>query len=223
VRSRHTITAAVLAAVVLTASCGGNDAAAPTATTAALSPATARDRCLVRLHGKGGTGAPTTSAGGVTVVAPTGNADGWGARQWLYFPDTEYAAARAVVAESVTGCGRIILDGFSNGASFAAALYCKGETFEGRLIRVIVDDPVTDHAVDGCAPSPSVALTLYSTGALDGMATPGWKCAQGDWTCEGAETIGITAYAAALGVPVQPSPFEDHEPYLDAPEASVWG
>jgi hypothetical protein len=224
VHGRRAITAAAFGVVVVIASCGGHDDAASTATTAApSSAAAARDRCLVRLHGKGESGAPTTSAGDVTVVAPTGNADGWGAKQWLYFPDSEYAAARAVVAASVTGCRRIILDGFSNGASFAAALYCKGETFDGRLIRVVVDDPVTDHGVDSCAPNAGVALTLYSTGALDGMARPGWKCAEGDWTCEGGETIGIAAYAAALGVPVQRSPFEDHEPYLDAPEASAWG
>jgi hypothetical protein len=65
-------------------------------------------------------------------------------------------------------------------------------------------------------------VTLYATGALEGTATPGWKCADADWTCEGGETIGIDAYAAALGAPVQKSPFEDHQPYLDAPELSDW-
>jgi hypothetical protein len=224
-RRRTTIAVALgaLGALVLITSCGGHDDAAPAAATAIpTSAAAARDRCLVRLHGKGGSGAPTTTVGDVTVVAPTGNADGWGARQWLYFPDSEYDAARAVVADSVTGCRHIILDGFSNGGSFAAALYCRGETFEGRLLRVVVDDPVTDHAVDGCAPSPSVAVTLYSTGALDAQAAAGWQCAQSDWTCEGGETIGITAYAAALGAPVQRSPFQDHQPYQDAPELSDW-
>ena len=71
-------------------------------------------------------------------------------------PGAEYDAARAIVADAVEACGPIIIDGFSNGASFAAAMYCHGETFDGRLQRVVVDDPVTDHAVDGCTPDPSV-------------------------------------------------------------------
>ncbi len=176
----------------------------------------------MRLHGKGGTGAATTTAGDVTVIAPTGNADGWGAKQWLYFPAVQFDAARAIVEDSVQGCQQIILDGFSNGASFAAALYCKGETFGGRLVRVVVDDPVTDHGVDGCKPDSGVAVTLYATGALDATAKPGWRCDQADWTCEGDETIGIAAYAAELGTAVEKSPHTDHQPYLDAPELSAW-
>ena len=176
----------------------------------------------MRLHGKGGTGKPTTTSGGVSVVAPTGNADGWGGRQWLYFPDSEYDKALASVTDAVAPCGSIIVDGFSNGASFAAALYCNGETFDGRLQRVIVDDPVTDHAVDDCAPDPSVAVTLYATGALEAQAPPGWQCSEGDWTCEGGEVIGIDAWSRALGVPRQQSPHTDHQPYDDAPELSAW-
>ncbi len=179
-------------------------------------------RCLVLLHGKGGTGSATTQDGDVTVLAPTGNSDGWGARQWLYFPDDEYDAARQIVADSVEGCGQVIVNGFSNGASFAAAMYCRGETFDGRLVGVVVDDPVTDHAVDGCAPDPSVTVTLYSTGALEETAPAGWQCADGDWTCQGGETIGIEAYAAALGTEALPSPFTDHQWYVDAPETAAW-
>lgn len=179
-------------------------------------------RCLVRLHGKGGSGADTAREGGVTVIAPTGNSDGWGAEQWLYFPDDEYQDARQIVVDSIDGCGEVIVNGFSNGASFAASLYCHGETFDGRLVGVVVDDPVTDHAVDGCGPDPSVDVTLYTTGALEATATPGWSCADGDWTCEGGETIGIDAYAAALGAEARPSPFTEHEWYLDAPEVSAW-
>jgi len=161
--------------------------------------------------------------GDVTVIAPTGNADGWGAKQWLYFPADQYDAARAVVATAVESCDQIIVDGFSNGASFAASLYCHGETFDGRLVRVIVDDPVTDHAVDGCRPDPSVAVTLYATGALESQAPAGTKCAGLDWTCQGGETLGIEAWSRALGVPRQQSAHTDHQPYLDAPELSDWG
>ncbi len=214
---------ACAALVVAGAACGGDDRSA--ATTAPSGPPVtvpAGGRCLVRLHGKGGTGAPTTTAGDVTVIAPTGNSDGWGAKQWLYFPAAEYEAARTIVADAVEDCGPIIVDGFSNGASFAASMYCHGETLGGRLRRVVVDDPVTDHAVDGCKADPSVAVTLYATGALEPPAAPGWECADADWTCQGGSTIGITAYAAALGVPRQQSPHTDHQPYTDAPELSKW-
>ncbi len=65
-------------------------------------------------------------------------------------------------------------------------------------------------------------MTLYSTGALEATATPGWSCADGDWTCEGGETIGIEAYAAALGTEALQSPFTDHQWYVDAPETAAW-
>ncbi|MET0460457.1 MAG: hypothetical protein ABW195_14495 [Ilumatobacteraceae bacterium] len=202
----------------------GSSAASDDGTAEATPVGTAvtSDRCLVRLHGKGGAGAATVDADGVAVIAPTGNADGWGARQWLYFPDAEYDAARQIVEDAIVGCQHVIVDGFSNGAAFAAKLYCRGETFDGRLVRVVVDDPVVDDAVSGCSPSPDVDLTLYWTGALEDTAQAGWDCAESDWTCEGGSTIGIDAYAAALGVDPQDSPNDDHAWYVDAPELSQW-
>ena len=139
-----------------------------------------------------------------------------------YFPDADYDAARNTVAEAIDGCEQVIIDGFSNGAAFAAKLYCRGETFEGRLLRVVVDDPVVDEGVLGCQPDPSVDVTLYWTGALADMAQPGWDCAEADWTCEGGITIGIDAYADALGADVLDSPFDEHQWYLDAPELFEW-
>jgi hypothetical protein len=206
------------------------DAAAPSAPTApAEPPATAPPapsgtRCLVRLHGKGGNGGPTYVDGDVTVLEPAGNAAGWGGLQWVYFPQRAYADALAPIARAVdgAGCGQVIVDGFSNGAAFAVKLYCRGESFDGRLVRVVADDPVPDHGADGCAPAPGVALTLYWTGALDATAQPGWDCTQQDWTCEGGVTIGIGAYAANAGAGVQKSPYDGHEWYLDAPELSSW-
>ncbi len=180
------------------------------------------DRCLLRLHGKGGAGADTVVEDDVTVISPNGNAEGWGARQWLYFPDSEYTAARNVVDDAITGCGQVIIHGFSNGAAFAAKLYCRGESFGGRLVRVVVDDPVVDAAVDECSPEPSVGVTLYWTGALEAQAQPGWDCTEADWTCEGGRTIGIDAYAEALRTPSLPSPFEEHQSFLEAPELSEW-
>ncbi|MGZ4724374.1 MAG: hypothetical protein ACXV8L_09210 [Ilumatobacteraceae bacterium] len=213
--------AAIVSALVVSA-CGGNGNGGGAVTTL-RGQGPPSGTCLVRLHGKGGTGAASTTAGDITVISPTGNADGWGAKQWLYFPDKEYAAALAIVRQAVVGCDQVIIDGFSNGASFAAAMYCKGETLDGRLERVVVDDPVTDHAVEPCTPGASVAVTLYATGALEKTAPPGWNCADGDWTCEGGTTIGISAYAQALGAVRQQSPHLDHEPYVDAPEATQFG
>jgi hypothetical protein len=224
--TRWVVAALVLGAIgviaAIAVACGGDDdgdSTAPAGDAVIVPPG---GRCVVKLHGKGGRGAPTTTVGDVTVIAPDGNADGWGGRQWLYFPDDEYDAARAVIADAVGPCGQIIIHGFSNGASFAAAMYCRGETFEGRLRRVIIDDPVTDHAVDRCTPDGSVAVTLYATGALEAQAPEGWRCSDGDWTCQGGEVIGIEAWARALGVPRQQSPNTEHLPYDDAPELSDW-
>ena len=103
--------------------------------------------------------ARTSETDGITEVLPTGNADGWGGRQWLYFPDERYAEARDIVATAAVeaGCATVVLDGFSNGAAFAAKLWCRGETFGGRLIGVVIDDPVPDSGVVDCTPSPDVA------------------------------------------------------------------
>ena len=176
----------------------------------------------MRLHGKGGAGADTVVEDGISVIAPDGNAEGWGARQWLYFPDGEYTAARNVVEDAVTGCREVIINGFSNGAAFAAKLYCRGETLGDRVVRVVVDDPVVDAGVEGCSPDPSVGVTLYWTGALEAQAQPGWDCSEADWTCEGGRTIGIDAYAEALRTAPQASPFEDHQWFVEAPELSDW-
>jgi hypothetical protein len=229
VNGRWALAVAVAVAAVLCASCGGDDdTASSTSPTNAVETTDVETsdvpgaRCIVRLHGKSGTGADTVVEGGVSYIAPSGNAEGWGGRQWLYFPDADYEAARAIVADAVASCEQIIIDGFSNGASFAAKLYCRGETFDGRLLGIVIDDPVVDEAVEGCEPNPDVKVALYWTGALEAQAQPGWDCAEADWTCEGGVTIGIDAYADALGTAVLASPFTDHQWYLDAPELSSW-
>jgi hypothetical protein len=209
-----------LAATVLAACGNGSDRPTGEATTDPTSATT--ERCLVRLHGKGGGGTETVVEDDVSIIAPDGNAEGWGGLQWIYFPDDEYAVARDSVEAAIDGCSQVIVNGFSNGGAFAAKLYCRGETFDGRLTGVVVDDPVVDEAVEGCSPDPSVAVTLYWTGALEAEAQPGWDCAEADWTCEGGRTIGIDAYARALGTEAMESPFEEHEWYLDAPELSEW-
>jgi pimeloyl-ACP methyl ester carboxylesterase len=215
---RIAMCALALGAVAIGCSDGSDDAA----TDSAATDSATTDRCLLRLHGKGGAGAETVIEDDISVVSPDGNSEGWGARQWLYFPDDDYVAARTVVEDAITGCDQVIINGFSNGGAFAAKLYCRGETFGGRVVGVVVDDPVVDAAVEACAPDPLVDVTLYWTGALEAQAQPGWDCSEADWTCEGGRTIGIDAYAEALRTQAQASPFEDHQWFLDAPELSDW-
>ena len=181
-------------------------------------------RCLVRLHGKSGQGSEPYIENDVLNLLPEGNADGWGGRQWIYFPDEEYEVARTIVADAIEDaeCVDVIVNGFSNGGAFAAKLFCRGETFGGRVVRYVADDPVPDEGVLECAPDLSVGLSLYWTGALEETAAPGWDCSEGDWTCEGGVTIGIDAYAQALDVEVQPSEFDTHEWFWEAPELSDW-
>jgi hypothetical protein len=218
--------------MLATAACGSDTSdpqAVPTDPTAADSvPAgtlTSGDlRCVVRLHGKGGTGGATSETDGIIQVLPTGNADGWGGRQWIYFPDDSYGEARDIVAEAAAdeGCTTVVLNGFSNGAAFAAKLFCRGETFDGQLVGVVIDDPVPDNGAADCLPSADIAGALYWTGGLDPQAQPGADCEAIDWTCDGGTMIGIEAYAEALGLDIQPSPFSEHQWYLDAPEIAAW-
>jgi hypothetical protein len=176
--------------------------------------------CVVSLHGKGGGGQPEwTGSDGIRHSFPAGNAAGWGGLQWLYYPESNYQSARNIVANDVAagGCGRVVVYGFSNGAAFAAKLFCRGETFGGKVIGFVIDDPVVDHAVEGCA-RPPVHVVLYWTGDID--QPDGWPC--GDWTCEGDSTIGIARYEADMGVVRTPSINTTHQQYVDPPELHIW-
>ncbi len=185
---------------------------------------TQADKCVVGLHGKGGSALPAVQRDGYVQVLPGGNADGWGGKQWLYFPEERYAEAVGIVRAAIDsmGCTDVVIHGFSNGAAFAASMYCHGETFDGRLRGVIVDDPVPDHGADSCSPAPGVPLALYWTGGLDDKATPGAACKPMDWTCQGDSLVGIDAYAAALGTPVLKSPNKSHSPMDEPPEIATW-
>src|SRR4051812_4468247 len=122
------------------ASACGSDSAQPAVTIQA-------DKCLISLHGKGGRGSDAVQRDGYVMASPTGNADGWGGRQWLYFPEERYTEAVGIVRSAIdaTGCTDVVIHGFSNGAAFAASMYCHGESFDGRLRGIVVDDPVTDQ------------------------------------------------------------------------------
>ena len=180
-------------------------------------------RCVVHLHGKSGTGGPTTVKDGLTHLRPTGNADGWGGKQWLYFPDDAYAVVKGTVTAAIAsaGCDKVVVHGFSNGAAAAAKLFCRGERFDDHVVGYVIDDPVVDHGVDGCKPDAKAKVKLYWTGGLE-SAVDGWSCKDADWTCEGGTTIGIARYAAALGTSQTPSIHQKHEEYSEPPEYSSW-
>lgn len=217
-RSHLCSLATALAVGVVVSSCGGSDESGAPETSSASSDAPEGTGCVILLHGKGMDGAATTESDGRQLIAPSGNAEAWGGREWRYFPENEFEEARAVVADAADGCDEVVLGGFSNGAAFAAKLYCRGEDLDGRLRTVVIDDPVTDAGVEGCEPDPSVAAALYWTGALEGDAPVGTDCAELDWTCEGGKVIGIEAYEEALGITAADSPLDEHAWYLDAPE-----
>ena len=199
---------------------GSDSTTAPSAGSSINWPST----CVVRLHGKGGDAEPARVVGDLMELSPAGNAEGWGARQWVYDADEQYAQAKAIVADALDDaeCSRAVVNGFSNGGAFAAALYCGGERFEGRVVGYVIDDPVPDQAVLGCDPDERVEVALYWTGALDQVATPGANCADLDWTCVGESLLGIVSYAAELGATASKSPYAEHEWHRDAPELALW-
>lgn len=218
----------LVALTVLAGACGSSDdgfgdrATGPDASAGAMAGAAA-DRCIVRLHGKGESGAAPTVVDGVAVLAPDGNGTGWGGRQWEYADDAALAAARARISTAAddAGCQRVVVHGFSNGASMAAALYCSGDDLSGRLVGVVVDDPVTDAATVECTPA-DMEVALYWTGALDAIAPPGTDCSGIDWTCAGGIVRGVDAYSVDLGVVPLDSPFDEHRWYLDSPLPLTW-
>lgn len=216
---------AALAVVVALAGCGDDDDGGGGATpTTTLPDGLTAERCLVRLHGKSETGAEAELRDGVAELAPTGNGRAGDGHEWVYDPDDAFDEAVAVVGDLVeeVGCTQVVLDGFSNGGAFAATVACRGETFGDVLVGVVVDDPPPDEGVVDCAPAPGVEVALYWTGALDEQAQPGADCDDLGWTCAGGRLLGIDAYAEALGVEVQDSPFDEHEWYRDAPEITTW-
>ena len=157
-------------------------------------------------------------------VSPTGNGRAGDGHEWRYSPEAKYQEAVGILADAVegSGCRRIVISGFSNGGAFAGKLYCRGETFSGRLVGVVVDDPPPDTGTQACAPDPDVEVALYWTGALDGVAREGVDCGQIGYTCDGDNLVGIRAYAEALGTEILPSPFREHVWHREAPELDRW-
>jgi hypothetical protein len=217
-------------AVLAVAACGSSSSRSATSDDPTIDDSAGADRdddapvrCVVRLHGKGGAGdATTTDVQGIREVMPTGNEDGWGGRQWIYFPSDRYEEARDVVSSSIVseGCDVAVINGFSNGASFAAAMLCAGETFGDVVRGYVIDDPVTDGATAGCAPPPGIQRVLYWTSAVDQPA--GTACSDIDWTCAGGVIVDVQTFADDLGTDVVRSPNTEHIWYREAPEVDAF-
>ena len=214
---------AVLVAGLLVSACSRDGAATVVAQAAPILPASADKKCVLFLHGKGATAMPSSAAGDVEFLRPGGNGTGWGGREWRYFPRDRYEELRGALSGALdaAGCGRVVVQGFSNGAAAAAKLYCAGENLGGRVIGYIADDPVPDAGVVGCKPQAGMPVRLYWTGALS-TATDGWSCATLDWTCEGGKTIGMERYARELGTVGAPSIHSTHVEYASPPEVAAW-
>jgi hypothetical protein len=228
-RTAAVVLALTMAGAVLGFATSVADAAKPTCPprqTCPPPPPPTPGRCVVWLHGQGGGTQPSETVNGITYVYPGGNDDdpnttGSG-RRWLYYGDQLYLQAVGVVQGAITanGCTKVVIDGFSNGGAFAGKLLCRGETFGGVVVGYVVDDPVTDGAVLGCARVTS-NVSMYWTGALD-YAEAGWDCAANGWTCETPTLIGSTAYASSIGAPKLKSPNRRHKPYTWPPEVAGW-
>jgi hypothetical protein len=180
-------------------------------------------RCVLALHGLGGAGSPSVRGlDGVTYVRPTGN--DVANRRWFYSDEGSYRSALDVVQRAIddNGCSAVVIDGFSNGGGFAGKMLCRGETFGGRVVGYVLDDPVTDRSGDaGCRRPDGVNAVMYWTGGLD-FAPAGLNCPASGWTCEGGTLVGRDVYAARLGVPVLASIHRTHQPYVWPPEIAAW-
>ncbi len=162
----------------------------------------ATGRCVVSLHGKGGDGRGPRALSGITHLAPAGNGDGdgWGPHHWEYADPTAYSAALKKVTEAIDdkSCGQVVLTGFSNGGAMAAKIYCSGESLGGRMVGVIIDDPVPDRTVDDCAPFGGIPVRLIQSEDMAARTGDGIPCPD-DWTCQG-DVVAPGAYRDRLGV-----------------------
>ncbi len=223
--ARRRVGSAVVAVLLgaATLGCGGDEPTAGPPTT--FPPDFRAERCLVTVHGRTGDGAAPRQLDGWAELSPSGN-EAWkdGGRVWIYDTEESYAEARSRITEVVdaAGCERVALHGFSNGAAFVGALACRGEDLDGRLVGVIVDDPVPDDSSPDCEPATTVDVAVYWTGGLS-EAEAGASCEDLGWTCAGGdELVGIDEYADRLGAEVQRSPHSDHIAHRDAPEINEW-
>lgn len=210
-----------LAIVAVLAACSSTDDSAEMPSTT-FPPELRSERCEVRVHGRSERGAAPFTAGDHVVVQPDANEpfEG-GGRVWIYDSEETFADGRERLASVIddAGCEVVALHGFSNGAAFAARLVCTGETFGGRLVGAVIDDPVSDDSSPDCQPDESVEVALYWTGSIPDEGS----CSELRWTCAGGdELIGIERFADRLGATVQQSPETEHVVHPDPPEIQRW-
>jgi hypothetical protein len=185
----------------------------------AINPPPTGTKCVVDLHGRGSGGGQPFDGGNFTIQAPQANQPYGGGWVWIYFPDGTYQQMLGPVTAATSGCGQVILHGFSNGAAAAANIYCRGESFGGKLVGVIVDDPVMDNGADNCAPASGVKVSLYFTG---GIPYGPQSCIDIGFTCNQDQLIGIPTYSSRLGTSAKQSVNFGHSPYSNPPELSQW-
>jgi hypothetical protein len=176
-------------------------------------------RCIVMLHGKGANGTATYQSDGTYLIAPSGNAVSGTGRQWLYASPDEFVQASDIVANAIrsVGCTQVVVAGFSNGGALAAKLYCRGVTFGGTVVGIIINDPVTDQSIDPCNPITS-NVVLTQSDELAGYIGVGGPCPT-SWTCEGS-LVSQAVYAARLGLP--PIRHANHALVPYPPYAAPW-
>ncbi len=208
--------------LLLVVGCGSSDSAS-SGSEPPSDPVSA-EACLIWLHGKGGQGGATTLDGDLAVVRPQGTEPGWDGHQWIYAEPESFDDGIGVIADAADAvdCRRVVIHGFSNGASMAAKMYCAGVDLDGRVLGYIVDDPVVDASSADCQPAADQELVLFWTGSLARTAPPGTVCADIDWTCEGPTVGDVTDYADGLGTEVVNSVETEHEPHPDPPQIGQW-
>ena len=185
-------------------------------------PSAGGARCRVNLHGKSGLGQPTYQSGDVTVISPNGNHNSsWGNLEWLYFPEGGYQEVRTIISNAINAqtCGQVVVNGFSNGGGAAAKLYCRGETFGGKVVGIFINDPVPDAGTDSC--TPNVAnVHLFRSGSLEG-AIVGGDCAGMDWTCEGGVLYPLATYVSKLHLNSNQYDFDQNAGHSESPQTDA--
>jgi pimeloyl-ACP methyl ester carboxylesterase len=181
------------------------------------------NRCLVFLHGMGGTGSAIYRNDNVWWVQPAGNYWAAGGLSWDYVTASGFVANVANIRAQISaaGCGQVVLVGFSNGGGLASRTLCSGETFGGRLVGVILDDPVVDSAPLGCSNAAGVQVAMLYTSWMAGIGAQGGACDPG-WVCLG-NRMTVTNYASAVGASaVLKNRGHEPEPDYQARVAGFW-
>lgn len=184
------------------------------------SPIIEGTRCILYLVGAGswaGIGSQNWSEG-VLLTSPdkpaSENRNFWkydGPHNFAYDPGSQsdnqaYEALVDYIRSYLDneGCGPTVVAGGSNGAAFAAKMYCRGEDFGRRVWGYHIDDPVMDNGVLGCSPSTNVTkvMFLHSQELRDDAANmPNFRCGQGQWQwyCEDDTTMPLNVYEGHVG------------------------